>query len=56
MKDEEVMAPDDAELASMTAALLPRSVMGMGTISAVTGICLALRLWRLPEVMILFGP
>ena len=61
MKDEEVMAPDEAELANMTALPLPgckpRSVMGMGTISAVTGIdCLARRLWRLPEVMILLGP
>ena len=58
MKDEDVMAPEEAELAKIT--LPPRwsplSVRGMGTISAVTGICFARRLWRLPEVKILFWP
>ena len=63
MKDEDVMAPEEAELAKITLPppppprLSPLSVRGMGTISAVTGICLAARrLWRLPEVKILFWP
>ena len=65
MKDEDVMAPEEAELAKITLPppppppprLSPLSVRGMGTISAVTGICFAaLRLWRLPEVKILFWP
>ena len=59
MKDEDVMAPEEAELAKITLPppRSPLSVRGMGTISAVTGICFAARrLWRLPEVRILLWP